>query len=216
MRGCGASSRRARGSLSSLLVLTSCLPFIAAPAPAAAQAVDWAILDCQWQEGPTPDTLTLWLTIAMLESPPVGEFSADVEILFNGVPWEPPHAITAVPQPGPACPQGPGCPNPNPPCGRTAYSFKNVVWTDDWRCLFNSQQSRCGCLPAGNPVAHEKRVPKPSQAPIPSFFDVFIDPMDILPETDETNNHCVIPYSPATAVEEPGAQPWGVVKSRYL
>ncbi len=198
-----------------LIVILTALIILAAPVgtrPAGAQQLDWAILGCEVLEGPGPDSLTLNLTLALLESPPADQLEVPVTILFNGAPLEPPHVLFAVPgAPGP-CPQLPGCPNPVPACAVTGYGYKGVVWTDEWDCLFNFGTGVCDCVPPGMPVPHPKTIVKPPSPPIPSFFDVWVDIDLLIPETNENNNHCRALYNPPTATRK---ESWGSVKSLY-
>lgn len=169
------------------------------------------MLACDVAPGPNPGELTLNLTMALLESPAPGQFEAAVGILFNNVLIEPPHVILAVPGvPGP-CPQVAGCPNPVPACNTTGYAYKGVVWTDDWDCLFNAGTGNCDCVGPGVPVPHEKVITAPVSPPPNSFFDVFVDLGNVVPETNENNNVCRIPYSPTDAEDSS----WGRVKAGY-
>jgi hypothetical protein len=201
-----------------LIAVLTALIILAAPAgtrPAAAQPLDWGMLGCELVDGPGPDSLTLLVTVSLVESPDFGQFDAPIDILFNGLPWDQ-HTITAIPEFLLDCPQVAGCPPPTPPpCGRTTYGFKGVVWQDDWKCLRNFNTNHCDCVKPGDPVPHEKRIRKPPPnppPPIPSFFDVFVDLPGLIPETNENNNRCVVPYSPTTATEP---RSWGTVKALY-
>jgi hypothetical protein len=62
------------------------------------------------------------------------------------------------------------------------------------------------------PVPHEKRVRKPILPPAGSFFDIWLDFQDVIPEMNENNNRCTIPYLPPTAT---APTTWGRVKSLY-
>jgi hypothetical protein len=184
---------------------------LAGASPSAAQQLDWAMLACDIAPGPGPGELTLHLTMALLESPGPGEFQADVGILFNGSLIEVPHPIVAFPGvPGP-CPQVAGCPDPVPACNHTGYLYKNVIWADAWDCLFNGGTGNCDCVGPGVPVPHDKVISAPSSPPPNSFFDVFVDVGNLVPETNEDNNDCRIPYAP-TATED---RSWGRVKVGY-
>ncbi len=202
-----------------LIVILTALIILAAPTgtrPAGAQQLDWAALSCEILDGPGPDSLTLNVTLALLESPDSGQFDVDVAIFFNGLLWDQ-HTITAIPEFLRDCPQVAGCPPPTPPpCGRTTYGFKGVIWQDDWKCRRRLPLSGpCDCVKPGDPVPHEKRVRKPPSnppPPIPSFFDIYIDPLELFGETNENNNRCVVPYNPPTATEQ---RSWGMVKGLY-
>ena len=201
-----------------LIVILTALIILAAPTgtrPAGAQPLDWGMLGCTLVDGPGPDSLTLYITVSLLESPDSGQFDAPIDILFNGLPWDQ-HTISAIPEFLRDCPQVAGCPPPTPPpCGRTTYGFKGVVWQDNWKCLRNFNTNRCDCVKPGDPVPHEKRIRKPPASPpppIPSFFDVQVDLDDLIPETNPNNNRCVVPYDPSTPTER---RSWGMVKSLY-
>ena len=175
----------------------------------AQEPVDFAILGCTFRDGPTPDTIELLFQVGVL-TPETGGWEIPIDIYFNGQPYELTHTLTMEKNFLQACQQTfPNCDLPNP-CGFTKWTYKGgAPFTDNWRCLANFNTNACDCVDPGPPVAH-KILPRPS---IDSFFDVFVDLADLVPESNNDNNRCRVFYAgPLPTLP----RSWGLIKAQYF
>jgi hypothetical protein len=182
---------------------------LALPEPAGAQQpIDLAILGCSIVDGPTPDTIDLVMQVGVL-TPETGGWDIPIDIFLNGALAEPQHKLTMEKNFLQACQQTfPDCQLPSP-CGFTKWSYKGRgPFFENWHCLANFNTHACDCVDPGAPYAH-KTVPRP---PVSSFFDIFVDLDNLVPETNENNNHCQVFYpGPVPALN----RSWGALKDIY-
>ncbi len=179
-----------------LLGIAIFLAAAAAP-PAAGQEIDWTIIAADLTDaGPGLLDLGVVFHLGAVDVQEGAEFASAVSILFNGLPLEPAHTVTVISQTaGPACLLASPCiNNPSNPCNVLKYTYKmpdpGVV---NGRCLKSAQTHTCVCHTGPPPFFH-KSLPRPLQ---PGLITITIDPDNLVPETDETNNVREIPFDPA-------------------
>lgn len=186
---------------------------IAMPLVAEASDLDFQVMGCH-VAGFDGDSLRVGFSMAAyVAASDSFEVDFPVRILFNGLPWADEHVVRFLIGGTVPCLLDPCRDDPDFGwCRRKTWRYKGSDITDETHCI--PIGGDCYCPPLGDPVPQEKKGPPPN---VPGQFQIFIDPDNIIPELDESNNFCSVNWNPTSVPEPPpGAlESWGKVKTLY-
>jgi hypothetical protein len=178
------------------------------PVSAQQSDIDLEILDCRIAEVTSDSLLVEFDVAAHVFSDDSLHVVFPTRIFFDGELWTDEHDHVLIIHGTVPCVTEPCQDDPSWGfCRAKLWLWKNGHMVDHTHCAIDANGD-CTCPPLGRPVPHPKRGPKPAGS---GLFEFILDPDNVVPETDESNNHCSFPFG-ATPIEK---RTWGVLKSLH-
>ena len=149
--------------------------------------VDFAVSNCQVVPGSSDDLRTVLFDVAILPEVLVGEWSVVIDFQVDGVTVDT-HTLTAVKIGLASCRTNSedSCPEPSPPpCGQIQWTWKGLGGTSNATCE-GSGGEFCRCQYPTITTLEKQDLP------FGSTYSVVIDPDNVYPEPDESNNTCTV------------------------
>jgi hypothetical protein len=188
------------------LIASSLLAALAVATAMAQVTQDFVVSNVCWSNLPGGDSVRVSYTVTV-----VGPVSSDtlnptinyipVRILFNGTPVEVDHELERFSWTH----QDVFCFETDPcavdkVCRKEVWEYKGGRVTQNVKCALAAPPISCHC-PQPVPVPHDKDVHKPT---VEGTFKVILDPDNLYPETNETNNTGSAAYSVVPSLTSPG------------